>query len=85
MYYVIWSSKAQKDLEDLGTDIATRVINRIEQIKYTPHHFIERLAEVEGWKARVGDYRIILDVDDKTKTLVILKIGHRKNIYKKLD
>ena len=43
--------------------------------------FLEHLEEIEGFKLRVGDYRLIIDVDNTAKTLTILKAGHRKNVY----
>jgi len=46
-----------------------------------PFRFLEHLEEIEGFKLRVGDYRLIIDVDKATQTIHILKAGHRKNIY----
>jgi mRNA interferase RelE/StbE len=84
MYTISWSPKAQDDLSSLDREIVVRIIDRIEKIKYTPYHFIEKLADIAAWKLRVGDYRVILDINEKEKTIEVLKIGHRKNIYKTL-
>ena len=83
MYSVTWSPKAQDGLADMPKDLVKRIINRIEQIKHTPYHFAEHLTDVKAWKLRVGDYRIIMDIDEKEKSISILKVGHRKNVYKK--
>ena len=34
------------------------------------------------WRYRIGDYRLIADINDETVTILMLEIGHRKNIYK---
>ncbi|MFA4955541.1 MAG: type II toxin-antitoxin system RelE/ParE family toxin [Candidatus Methanoperedens sp.] len=36
-----------------------------------------------GYKLRVGDYRVIMDIDNKIIRILILKVGHRRNIYDK--
>jgi mRNA-degrading endonuclease RelE of RelBE toxin-antitoxin system len=41
------------------------------------------LEEIDGFKLRVGDYRAIIDVDNSTKTIKVLKVGHRKNVYER--
>ena len=37
----------------------------------------------ELWRYRIGDYRVICNIDDDTITLLVLAIGHRKTVYKK--
>jgi mRNA interferase RelE/StbE len=84
MYAVIWSPAAQKELAELEKELVRRIGERVEQIKYSPYHFIDRLTDADAWRLRVGDYRVILDINEERKELVILKVGHRKNIYKKI-
>ncbi|MCZ7372487.1 MAG: type II toxin-antitoxin system RelE/ParE family toxin [Candidatus Methanoperedens sp.] len=36
-----------------------------------------------GYKLRVGDYRVIMDIDNKNLIILVLKAGHRRNIYDK--
>lgn len=38
--------------------------------------------EVEGWRIRVGDYRILYTVDDDKKTVNVYRIGHRREVYR---
>jgi mRNA interferase RelE/StbE len=84
MYSVIWSPKSKDDLAALPKETVKRIIERVEQVKYTPYHFAEHLTDIQAWRLRVGDYRVIMDINEKNKTISILKVGHRKNIYKKL-
>jgi len=43
---------------------------------------LQKEQEIRGYKLRVGDYMVIVDIDSTTKEIKINKIGHRKNVYK---
>jgi len=49
--------------------------------KENSFRFVEHLEQIEGYKLRVGDYRAIIDIDNKKNIIHVLKMGHRKNIY----
>jgi len=70
------------DLAALDKEASIRIVGRMEQVRHTPYHFAEHLTDVQAWKIRVGDYRVIIDIDEPKKEIYVLKIGHRKNIYK---
>ena len=82
VYKIIWSPKSKEGLYDLEKDIQRRIIKKVEELKLAPYHFIERLTGTVSWKLRIGDYRTLIDMDEKKKEIRILKVGHRKNIYK---
>ena len=81
MYELKWDKKALDFLSKLEKDIKERIWDKIQACKIEPFRYLEHLEEIEGFKLRVGDYSVILDVDNKTNTITINKIGHRKNIY----
>ena len=81
MYEVIFSSKAENQLKKLDKQIQERIIVALERISIRPEHFVEKLIGETGFKLRVGDYRIILDIDNNKLLILVLKLGHRKNIY----
>ncbi len=81
MYQLKFDKKATNFLNKLESNIKVRIWNKLQQCKENPFHFLEHLEEIEGYKLRVGDYRIIIDVDKTNQILHILKAGHRKNIY----
>lgn len=84
MYEVVWTPKSENELKELPVETIKRIVSRVEQIKYTPYHFTEHLVDIKAWRLRVGDYRLILDIDEEKKTLYVLKVGHRRNIYKNI-
>jgi mRNA interferase RelE/StbE len=49
--------------------------------KNTLFRFFEKLVEAKGFKLRIGDYRVVADIIREKDAIIILKVGHRKNIY----
>ena len=81
MYNLIFEKVALDFINNLEKELKERIWEKLQQCKENPFHFLEHLEEIEGFKLRVGDYRLIISIDNLTKTLKVLKVGHRKNIY----
>ncbi len=81
---VIFSEKAASELQKLPFDIQERVKKKLFLVRTTPFNYFERLAGRPDYKLRIGDYRIIADINQTEQKIEITKVGHRKNIYKKL-
>ena len=82
------SDIAERQLRKLGRPVQERILDwlndRIEGCK-NPRHFGESLkGGLAGfWRYRVGDYRIICDIQDRKIIVLVLSIGHRRDIYKR--
>lgn len=83
MYDIFLSDTAEKQLSKLDKNIRDRIGKAIEKIRIRPGSFVERLVGMPFYKLRAGDYRIILDIQRKNLIILIIEIGHRKNIYKR--
>lgn len=83
MYKIIFSSKYEKQFAKLNKEIQSRLIKTIERIKFRPFKFIKKLASIPLYALRVGNYRTLLDIKKKELIILILEVGHKKNIYKK--
>lgn len=83
MYDILFTSKAKKQLKKLEIKIQERIILVLERIRIRPEHYVTRLSGDPGYKLRAGNYRIIMDIKKEKLIILILKIGHRKSIYKK--
>ena len=81
MYNIIFEKRAFEDLNKLEPQLKERIWNKLQLCKENPFRFLEHLEEIDGFKLRVGDYRIIVDIDNSSKSIKVLKLGHRKNIY----
>jgi len=80
---LIFSEIAFRQLSKLAPDIQNKINNKLDFYlsQKNPLNFADKLNDYEfgEWRFRIGDYRVIFDVDmDK---IIILKIGHRKDIY----
>ncbi len=83
MYEIIFSEKALRFLKKLDKKTKERIFSAIERLRFRPESYVTKLVGDPGYRFRVGDYRIIVDIDKGKLIVLILKIGHRKNIYKK--
>lgn len=75
---------ANKEFKKLSFSVRVRILEKLQfySIQQNPLEFAESLksSEYGNWRFRIGDYRVIFDLEDDK--IIILKIGHRKNIYK---
>jgi len=84
MYELVFDEEAVNFLNKLPEYLKKRIFNKITSTKENPFHFFEKLTERKDYKLRVGDYRVIADIDRNSKRIEVTIIGHRKNVYKKL-
>lgn len=80
---------AERDLDALDPQIARRILTFL-------HERVAQLDDVRSigealkgsklgslWKYRVGDYRVIVDIKDTTVTVTVVRVGNRREVYKK--
>ena len=77
MYEVIFDPDAIEFLQKAEKKIAKRIWDKIMATKSDPHHFFERLTGRTDHKLRIGDYRVLYDIDDKKKTVWIFNLRRR--------
>lgn len=83
MYEIIFSQKAKKQLFKLEKVIQERIISALERIRIRPEAYITKLVGDLGYKLRVRDYRVIMDIDKNKLLVLVIKIGHRRSVYEK--
>ena len=83
MYEIIFSRKAKKQLFKLERTIQERIIFALERIRIRPEDYLTKLVGDPGYKLRIGDYRVIMDIDKTNLLILVIKIRHRKDIHKK--
>jgi len=83
-YSIKWRPKAVKELRKLPRDVAIRIVKKVDTLKEDPKKSLQKLRGGDGgFKLRVGDYRILIDIIEKEKVIAVRVVGHRKNIYKR--
>ncbi|MHB1493715.1 MAG: type II toxin-antitoxin system RelE family toxin [Thermoplasmataceae archaeon] len=81
-FAVEYSEESLFQLRGMDTPVAKRIVQKIESTKSEPHRFFVRLVGRTEYKLRIGDYRVIADIEENRKVIIIRSLGHRKNIYK---
>lgn len=84
MLKIAFDDQARKDLKKLSPEVRVRILSKLEFYLSSPDplDFAETLKQRESgqYRFRVGDYRVILDLEDNT--IVVLTLGHRHEIYR---
>jgi len=84
MYQVEFSKQAESQFSKLPSGLRDRIFNVLDRVKLRPHHFVKKLVGCSYFSLRVGDYRLILDIQQDKLIIFVIELGHRKNIYKRL-
>lgn len=80
-FQVQFSERALRDLRSLPRDVQARVVRKLEEAAEDPARFFRRLAGARTYRLRVGDYRVLADIDSGANALRVAHIGHRRNVY----
>lgn len=82
MYDIIYSKSAAEFLKKLSPKFQKQILSVLDRARIRPESHFERLVGLKSYKIRAGDYRIIADMQNEKLCILVIKIGHRKNIYK---
>ena len=82
-YRLALRQSAVKELESLPRRDLARVMSRIKVLADTPRPpACEKLSGQERYRVRQGDYRILYEVNDSDQVVTVVKIGHRREVYR---
>ncbi len=81
MFDILYSGQALKQLEKLEKSITERILKTIERIRIRPVPHVKKLVSSPYFRLRVGDYRVILDIKHDKLIIMVIEVGHRKNVY----
>lgn len=82
-YTIFLTKKAQKQLDKLTNNIASPIIEAISSLENQPRpKGCIKLKGRDSYRIRVGNYRIIYEIQDQELIIDVIALGHRKDIYK---
>jgi len=86
-YTVEWAKSIKKDLQALDKPVQRRIFAAVELLRINPRPSKARrlVANEPMLRVRVGDYRIIYQIEDARLVILVVRIGHRKDVYKDLN
>lgn len=85
-YLVKFTSSARKEFEKISGPIQDKVVDAIEVISINPFSELIRIKKLKGaaslYRIRVGEYRVVYEVKKDLLIIIVIKIGHRKDVYR---
>ena len=83
-YKLLIKASAAKELEALPRKDRSRIVAKMEALADNPHPpGSEKLSGEEKYRLRQGDYRVLYSIQDASATVTIVKIGHRRDVYRR--
>jgi mRNA interferase RelE/StbE len=82
-YQIVIKRTAEKELDALPSGIRNRITVRLLRLEENPRPAGSlKLQGQDGYRLRIGDYRVLYSVDDRARLITIFAIGHRREVYK---
>lgn len=83
-YKLIFRKSVAKDLRKIPNQDVERILSRIHSLADDPRPLgSEKLSGEEKYRVRQGDYRILYTVNDIEVCVVVVKVGHRREVYRR--
>ena len=82
-YRVILSRSARKQMERFSGEIENRILDKLSELEMNPRPSgCKKLKNRDAWRIRVGDYRVIYEIHDKVLQVIVVTVGHRREVYR---
>ena len=85
MYRILFTKSADKTLRKLPRNTAQRIrrsLDRLAANPYAEHHDVTKLQNRPGYRLRVGDWRVIYEIENDQLIILVLRIGSRGEVYR---
>ena len=81
-YQVILPKSVRKELDRLPEEIVNRILARLAGLEINPRPAdVKKLKGRDAWRIRVGDYRVIYEIHDRVLQIIVITVGHRREVY----
>ena len=86
-YKIVWKQSARKELRKLPKEAVARIVGLVETLSENPSPpGARKLAGTENsYRVRAGDYRVVYNVVKDVLVVEVIRVGHRKEIYRRLS
>ena len=82
-YRLLLKQSATRELESLPRRDLARIVGRMQALSGDPRPSgCEKLSGQERYRVRQGAYRILYEVDDRNRVVTVVKLGHRRDVYR---
>jgi len=85
IYEVVFKKSAAKEFHGLPQKIQQKILDAVRLLSLNPYTELLQIKKMKGadslYRVRIQDYRVIYLIENKTIKVIIIKIGHRKEVY----
>lgn len=83
-YEIVYKPSAERTFAKLTNDVQKHIFSAVQQLAENPRPpGVKKLkAVIDLYRIRVGDYRIVYSIEDKQLKILVLTIGHRRDVYR---
>ena len=84
MYEVFLERRAERDIKRLPAEVFDRIIPHLKALSNNPKPSGCRkiTGSKSDWRIRIGDYRVIYEINEREKAVKVMRIRHRKDVYR---
>ena len=83
-FKVVFRKSVSRDLRRIPNRDLRRILNTIESLSEDPRPSgIEKLSGQDRYRVRQGSYRIVYEINDDEVVVIVVKVGHRKDVYRR--
>lgn len=83
-YSIQIAPAAERQIRKLEVTVRRQIFKKIGTLQSNPRPVgVEKLTAIDSYRVRVGDYRIIYDIEDRITTVLVVRIGNRKEVYRR--
>jgi len=80
-YSILLHPKAARELEKIEESTRSRIKEKLTELRNNPEELGKRLRYTDFWSLRIGDYRAVYEIKRERKHVIVLFVGHRRNVY----
>jgi mRNA interferase RelE/StbE len=83
-YTIILPENIQKSLNKLPPEVRERIVQKIHDIREDPFRYVIPDKGTDYHRLRVGNYRVIMKIENGKMVIIVVRIDNRSNVYKKI-
>ncbi len=81
-YNIFITDTAKKQMAKLDRQTVKRITKKLREVSNDPFLYVSRLVGQDLYKLRVGDYRVLMTIQQDKLIIIVVEVSHRRNVYK---